>query len=72
MIRMYYMNYKEIVEIKITGEGDELERRKELWKKISSAYEENGTDSVKSVLIKYVDEITKNFEELLEQLRKKL
>jgi len=66
------MNYKEAVEAKITGETNNLNRRKELWKEIVNAYNEGGEDSIKEVLSQQADEITREFEELIEQLRKKL
>lgn len=66
------MNYKENVEKKITGEGNELNRRKELWEKIINAYEQGGKDAIKSVLIKESDDLMNKFNNLLEQLNKKL
>ena len=66
------MNYKEAVEKKITGEADELERRKELWGNIDKAYVKGGGDGIKSVLIKSSDSITEKFDKLLKALRKKL
>ncbi len=66
------MNYKEAVEKKITGETDELERRKELWGNIDNAYEKRGEEGIKSVLIKSSDSITEKFDKLLKALRKKL
>lgn len=66
------MNYKESIEKKITGEPDELARRKELWGKIVNAYEQDGKDAIKSVLIKRSDSVTEEFDKLLKQLRKKL
>ncbi len=66
------MNYKEAVEKKITGEADELERRKELWGNIDNAYDKGGEDGIKSVLIKSSDSITEKFDKLLKAIRKKL
>ncbi len=66
------MGFKEPVERKIRGETNELNRRKELWRKVVIAYEEGGQDEIKSILAKHGDKITKKFEELLEQLKKKL
>lgn len=66
------MNYKEVIERKITGEADELDRRRELWGKVVSAYEQGGEDAIKSILIKHSDGIIDEFSKLLEQLRKNL
>ena len=67
------MNYKEVVEVKITGETtNNLNQRKELWKEIVNAYNEGGEDSVKEVLSQQVDEITEEFKTLLARLREKL
>ena len=66
------MNYKEAVEKKIIGEADELERRKELWGKIDDGYERGGGNAIKSVLIEHSKSLTKEFDQLLNQLRKKL
>ncbi len=66
------MNYKEAGERKITGEADELGRCRELWRKIVNAYEHTGEDAIKSVLIEHSKSLTKEFDKLLNQLRKKL
>ena len=66
------MNYREAVERQIAGETNELNRRKELWEEIVTAYEQVGGDVVKSVLTTHVDKITREFEELLKRLREKL
>ena len=66
------MAYKEAVREKITGEADGLDRRRELWAKIAQAYEQGGADTIKSMLIESGDSISKEFSELLNQLRKKL
>ena len=66
------MNYKEAVEKKITEESDKLGRRRELWGKVNSAYEQGGEDVIKSALIRDSDGIIDEFNKLLEQLRKKL
>jgi len=66
------MSYKEAVERKITGEANELSRCKELWRKIVNAYEHGGEDAIKSVLIEHGKSLTKEFDQLLNQLRKKL
>jgi molybdenum-dependent DNA-binding transcriptional regulator ModE len=65
------MNYNEAIKEKITGETTELDRRRELWKEIVSAYEQGGEDAIKSVLTKHSDRIINEFDRLLEQLRKK-
>ena len=66
------MNYKEAVERKLAGETTDLNKRKELWGKLATAYERSGEGGIKSVLTKHADKITKEFEELLDQLRRKL
>ncbi len=66
------MNHKEKVKGKITGKGNELERRKELWEKIGAAYDLGGEDAIKSVLSTDGDSVTKEFDKLLKQLRDKL
>ena len=66
------MNHKEQVKGKITGKGNELDRRKELWEKISSAYDIGGEDAIKSVLIQDSDSISQEFDKLLRRLREKL
>ncbi len=66
------MNYKEAGERKITGEADESGRCRELWRKIVNAYEHTGEDAIKSVLIEHSKSLTKEFDKLLNQLRKKL
>lgn len=67
------MNHKEKVKGKITGKGNELDQRKELWEKISSAYDIiGGEDAIKSVLIQDSDSISQEFDKLLRQLREKL
>ncbi|MFQ6052427.1 MAG: hypothetical protein ACE5K4_12155 [Candidatus Hydrothermarchaeota archaeon] len=66
------MNYKEAVERKITGEANELSRCRELWRKIVIAYEHGGEDAIKSVLIERSKSLTREFDKLLNQLRKRL
>jgi len=66
------MNHRENVQGKIIGDGNELDRRKDLWIKIDNAYEHGGEDAIKSVLIKISDSITEEFDKLLKQLREKL
>ena len=66
------MNYKEAIERKINGEAAELDRRRELWGKVVSAYEQGGEDAIKSFLIKHSDGIIDEFNKLLEKLRKEL
>ncbi len=66
------MSYKEAVERKITREANELGRCRELWRKIVNAYEHAGEDVIKSVLIEHSKSLTKEFDKLLNQLRKKL
>jgi len=66
------MSYKEAVERKITREANELGRCRELWRKIVNAYEYAGEDAIKSVLIEHSKSLTKEFDKLLNQLRKKL
>ncbi len=66
------MNHKEQVKGKITGKGNELDRRKDLWSKIDNAYERGGEGTIKSVLIEHSNSITMEFDKLLKQLREKL
>jgi hypothetical protein len=66
------MDYKEAVERKITGEANELGRCRELWRKIVNAHEHAGEDAIKSVLIEHSKSLTKEFDKLLNQLRKRL
>jgi len=66
------MDYKEAVERKITGEANELGRCRELWRKIVNAYEHGGEDAIKFALIEHSKGLTKEFNKLLNQLRKKL
>lgn len=66
------MNHKEAVRRQIPGEGNELSRRKALWERIDNAYEQGGEEAIKAVLVDKSDSVTKKFDELLGQLRKKL
>lgn len=66
------MNLRESVERKILGEAKDLNRRKKIWQDFVTAYERSGGDGIKCVLNKYGDKMTGEFEELLEQIRKKL
>lgn len=66
------MSYKEAVERKITGEPNQLGRCSELWRRIVNAYEHGGEDAIKSVLIEHSKSLTREFDELLNQLRKRL
>lgn len=66
------MNYNESVERRIPGEGNQLVRRKELWAKIDSAYNKGGENGIKSVMLKQSNSMTKEFDELLRQLKAKL
>jgi len=66
------MSYKEAVERKIAGEANELGRCRELWRNIVNAYEHGGEDAIKSALIEHSKSLTKEFDKLLNQLRKKL
>lgn len=61
------MSYREIVEKNINEES-----LKELWREISTAYEEGGEEGVKALLAEKANEITTEFKKLLEQLKKKL
>jgi len=60
------MNYKEAVEEKIKEESC-----KNLWREITTAYEQSGEEGIKTILGKKADEIVNKFQELVEQLRKK-
>ena len=66
------MNYKEAVGKRITGDADALTRRRKLWEEIVSAYEQEGEDGVKSVLMKRSYGITEEFNKLLRRLEDKL
>ena len=66
------MNYKEAVERKITGEASELSQCRQLWREIVNAYEHGGEDAIKSVLIERSRSLTREFDKLLNQLRKRL
>lgn len=66
------MNYKEGVGNRIAGDADALGRRKDLWQEIVSAYEKEGEDGVKSVLMKRSCIITEEFNKLLRRLEDKL
>ena len=66
------MSYKEAVERKITGEAGELSQCRQLWREIVSAYEYGGEDAIESVLIEHSKSLTREFDKLLNQLRKKL
>ena len=66
------MNYKEIIENKISGGADELNRRREFWERIVTAFKQGGEDEIKSVLLKDSDRITEEFDKLLKQLNEKI
>jgi len=66
------MNFKELIEKKITGEGEELTRRKDLWREIVDAYEKGGIDKIKSLLSDKSNEILEKFQGLMKQLENKL
>jgi hypothetical protein len=66
------MSYKEAVERKITERASELGQCRELWRKIVNAYDHGGEYAIKSVLIERSKSLTKEFDKLLNQLRKKL
>ena len=65
------MNYKEGVGNRITGDADALSRRKEVWEEIVSAYEKEGEDGVRSVLMKRSCIITEEFNKLLRRLEER-
>jgi hypothetical protein len=60
------------IESKITGDTNSIARRKHIWKKIISSYEEGGSNKIKSTLIKYGDNLTKKFDKQLDLLEEKL
>jgi hypothetical protein len=67
------MDYKQAVEKHISGETeDELKRRKELWKKIYTAYEAGVEDRIKLFLTEVANELDNKFKILLGQLRDSL
>ena len=66
------MSYKEAVERKITKKANDLGQCRELWRKIANAYQHTGEDAIKSVLIEHSKSLTKEFDKLFNQLKKKL
>ena len=66
------MNYREAVEKEIAGEENDVGRHKELWGRISGAYEGGGVNLIASVLNQCGDKIASEFDALLTELRKKL
>jgi len=66
------MNYREAVTEKITGQSDELERRRKLWQGIATAYKEGSTTKVKSTVAEQIEDMRVEFDKLLGQLREKL
>ena len=66
------MNYKEAVGNRITGDADALTRRRKLWEEIASAYEQEGEDGVKSVLMRRSLIITEEFNKLVRRLEEGL
>lgn len=66
------MTYKEAVIKKITGEGEERNRRRDLWAAIIKAYEQGGEDAIKASLVECSHNITDEFDTLLKKLRDKL
>ena len=66
------MDYKEAVERKITGEGDEVNQRRKLWDKIVKSHKRGGMSAIESVLTEeYSNKITEEFDKLLKQLEEK-
>lgn len=65
------MNYKEGVRNRITGDADALSRRKKVWEEVVSAYEKEGEDGVRSVLMKRSCIITEEFNKLLRRLEER-
>jgi predicted metal-dependent phosphoesterase TrpH len=61
------MGYKEKVQDEIKEE-----KLKNLWQEICKSYEEGGIEQIKSTLNSRIDEIKKNYEQLLENLKKML
>jgi len=66
------MSLKELVEDKITGEPEEMERRKKIWENIFNAYEQGGINAIVSYLREEADDILEKFEIPQKQLEKKL
>lgn len=66
------MSYRDAVAKRITGDGDALNRRRKLWEEVASAYEKEGEDGVKSVLVRRSSGITQKFNRLLRDLEGKL
>jgi hypothetical protein len=66
------MNIKEAVQRKITGDANELHRRKKLWEEIVEAYGRGGANAISSILGESSDRIIGEFGVLLNQLRQNL
>lgn len=61
------MGYEEKVEDEI-----KQEELRDLWQKISSSYEQGGNDQVKSDINSLLNEIKKDYKQILERLGKML
>ncbi len=66
------MSYRDTVAKRIMGDRDALNRRRELWEEVASAYEKEGENGVKFVLTKRNSSIAEEFNKLLERLEEKL
>ncbi|NIN69981.1 MAG: hypothetical protein GTO63_35925 [Anaerolineae bacterium] len=66
------MSYHESVLKKIESSQARQDERKELWSEISNAYEEGGIKEVESAVSKRMEELSLEFEHLLEKLERML
>lgn len=66
------MSYQETVREKIESSMARQEERSELWAHITNAYEEGGIKEVESAVTKKMEELSVEFEHLLEKLERML
>jgi hypothetical protein len=66
------MSYQETVNEKISASMARHQERKELWAEITNAYEEGGIKEVESAVTKKMEELSVEFEHLLEKLERML
>lgn len=66
------MEVKNLIEEKITGDdSDTINRRKELWQEIWSAYKEGGKENVKNFLNGQTKDLTQQIENLIDKIEEK-
>jgi len=66
------MSYRDKVQAKIGASVERSEERKEIWQKISTAYEPGGVDRVESSLTEEMERLKVRFREAIEKLQKML